>query len=698
VKETRNLDIPSADQLVMGKLFIIRGTEVSFYIPPTGVEIVTEKWEGGERYAREAVTLERLEYCLLLDQNGTKRYVHGPDVVFPRPTEKFVEAGIKSNPDKAKAKKFRAQELTAASGIHIRVIADYEEEDGTKRTAGDELFITGAQQTIYYPREEHAIIKYGEQEIYYGIAIPVGEARYVLNRDTGVINLVKGPQIFLPDPRTQVIVNRALPLSLVELMYPGNSEAIAVNAARLNITNEGSGLDGDAIYDAIATNGGGYAAAVAAGVGDTSRRVMIRGASKALPGDAFDRKNKHTPPRSIVLNTKFDGAVTADIYTGYAMLLVRKSGERRVVQGPQTVTFEYDESPQVMSLSRGKPKTTDDLLRTVYLLTKANKVADIINLETKDFIKSEVKLSYRVNFEGKPENWFNVDNYVKFLCDHMRSRVRAAVQKLGVEEFYSNHTDIIRDVVLGVQSKVEGELRGKRPGTTFTENGMVIYDVEVLDVKLLNADVESLLVKAQRSTIQNTLLLADEERKLKYVNAIERLKQDTEIAKAETEKRSLQLRGATAKLQLEHDLLILEATAQTAEKQAEQDRINTEARIDIQNLQLDQNVKAKETDLLLAEKAQAQRKAWLEAETTALVEKAKAFAPDLINAMAQLGERNMISQLVESMAPMSIIGGTSVVDVVTKLLEGTPYAKQIASVAGALTNGNGSSKKSGATA
>ena len=32
-------------------------------------------------YVREAVTLERLEYCILLDEDGNKRFIRGPAVV-----------------------------------------------------------------------------------------------------------------------------------------------------------------------------------------------------------------------------------------------------------------------------------------------------------------------------------------------------------------------------------------------------------------------------------------------------------------------------------------------------------------------------------------------------------------------------------------------------------------------------------------
>lgn len=678
-------DILSDNDLTMGKLFVIRGTEVSFYIPSTGVEVVTESVGGSERFVREAVTLERLEYCLLLDQDGNKRYVHGPAVVFPRPTEKFVEAPIKSDPDKAKAKKFRAQELTPASGIHVRVIADYEELDGTKRKAGEELFITGAEQTIYFPREEHAIIKYGNQEIHYGIAIPSGESRYVLDRDAGSIQLVRGPQIFLPDPRKEVIINRALPLNLVELLYPGNQAALEINAARLGSNDyDLNGGGGDQLGELIGASASSYGAVAATQSGDTTRRVMIKGASKSLPGDAFDRKNKFTAPRSIVLNTKFDGGVSTDIWTGYAMLLVRKNGTRRVVEGPGTFMLEYDESPQVITLSRGKPKTMDNPLRTVFLLTKANKVSDLVEVETKDFVKLQVKLSYRVNFEGSPETWFNVDNYVKFLTDHMRSRIRNAVKKLGIEEFYSNSADVLRDVVLG--RAVEG---GARAGTLFKENNMRIYDVEVLGTVMQNPEVEKLMVAAQRDVIQNALSIAGERRKLDFTKEAEDLRRQAEETRAATTRALMEIQVETAKLKLNLDLTMIEANAKTQAEELANSLAAAKARALADTVQLDSDRAARVQAIELEIKAQEVYLNKLRAEAQAVIDKASAVSPDLIAALSTFGERAMIEKVAQSMAPLSILGGTSAVDVLKKLLEGTALAKQLEPVADAVTKANG---------
>lgn len=694
-------DIPSEKDLSMGKLFVIRGTEVSFYIPPTGIEVVPEKVNGEERYVREAVSLERLEYCLLLDQNGNKRYVRGPDVVFPKPTEKFVDAAIKSNPDKARAKKFRAQELTPTSGIHIRVIADYTEDDGTHRKAGDELFITGAVQPVYFPREEHAIIKYGEQDVHYGIAIPAGEARYVLDRLTGDVTLVNGPKIFLPDPRTQVVAQRALPMNLCSLLYPGNEEALAINAQRLGVEDQdylGAGganaafLNSSYVRNSSEDEAYGAVAAVATPEGGR-RAFMIKGSSKSLPGDAFDRKAKFTAPRSVILNTKYDGAVSVNLWTGYAMLLVAKSGKRRVIEGPGTFLLEYDESPQVMSLSRGQPKTTTNLLHTVYLLTKANKVADVIEVETKDFCKLNVKLSYRVNFEGDNSQWFNVDNYVKFLCDHMRSKVRSTVQKIGIEEFHGNHTDILRDIILGKSTTQDGTVKS-RPGTRFEENGMRIYDVEVLGIQMQNPDVEKLLVGAQREVIQNTLTLASERRKLDFVKETEEIRQQIETAKSETQRQTFLLQAEQAKQKLQLDLAQLEANIKVQAERLANQLENEKAQAMITKVQLDIQDASDKQRLLTKEAEQQMELRKLETQTQALVDKAAAVSPDLIAALSAFGDRAMVEKVAESMAPLSILGGGSVVDVLKKLLEGTNIAKQLeAPTNGVSNNGTSSSGK-----
>lgn len=668
-------ELVKADELVLGKLIVIKGTDVSFYIPPTGIEVVSESADLGARYVRDAVTLERLEYCLLLDQNGTKRYEQGPQVVFPRATENFVEKNVGSGDKKIMTRKFRSIELNETSGIYVKIIADYKDPDGTAHKVGDELFITGKEQMIYFPREEHAIVKYGTQEIYYGIAIPAGEARYVMDRNTGEISLKKGPCVFLPDPRKEVIVRRILDLKTCDLMFPNNKEALEYNAKLMNVDVPADGeldanMSGDEAVAAMATRG------YISNDSYQQKVVNVRTAARGFGGDAFDRKNKHTKPRTILLDTKYEGAVTLDIWNGYAVKLVKKTGEARVVNGPSTVLLDYDELPQVLSLSRGKPKVDANIFRTVYLRVNANKVSDIIQVETKDLCRLNVTLSYRVSFEGvDSKRWFDVDNYVKFLTDHLRSKLRNAIKKFSVEEFYGNSADIIRDMVLGKSE--EGK---PRAGMLFKENNMRIYDVEVLSVAMEDHDVEKMLIATQRDVINQTLVLQQQRRHLGHTKEVENIRQQIIALEMSTKDAENQARLAELQRKLSVDMAMTDVKNKVIEMQQEFDLASQEISGKIQESALGRERAIKELALEINAKTQAQVIEKLQAEVEAVVNKTKAIGPDLIAALGAFGDKALLEKMTQALAPMSILGGETVVEVLQKALAGTKIAEVVNSL------------------
>lgn len=627
-------DLPD---LTMGKLLIIKGTEVSFYMPPTGIEVVRD--ERG-KYIREAVTLERMEYCILLDEDGNKRYIEGPAVVFPKPTEAFVERNG--------SRKFKAIELSELSGIYIKVIAPYLEND-RQYNVGEELFITGKEQMIYFPRPEHAIIKYGNREVHHAVAIPAGEGRYCLNRQTGQIALVQGPTMFLPDPRKQVIVRRVLDVKQVEQWFPGNEEALQYNM-RLKEMLERS--EDRYVPDSNVRNRA-----------DDKSKEEVR---EKYVGEAIERSTKYSPPRTITLNTKYDGAVTIGLWTGYAVMVVSKTGDRKVVVGPQTYLLGYDETLESMTLSTGTPKTDNRTFNTPYLRVLHNKVSDIVVAETSDLCPVHIRLSYRVNFEGDPEHWFNVKNYVKFLTDHMRSVLRNAIKRIGIEHFHAHAISIVRDTILG-QSE-EGQ---KRPGRRFEENGMRIYDVEVLDVQLGNKNIESLLTQAQHATVNQSLELAAEQRKLEFVRQNETIQQEILKTRAQTAQLQKTLRLEEIEQRLEVQLQDLQAKAKTQQttletKISEQSGLNS-----INEAELARQRATAELALALEEQKLNQRIQELEAQVDALSKKAQAVSPDLIAALQAFSDRALVEKVSESMAPLAILGGTSVADVIGNLLKGT---------------------------
>ena len=523
-----------AQTLTMGQLLIIRGDEVSFYIPPTGIEVVRDEYGEDDEYVREAVTLERLEYCILLNEDGNKRYIQGPKVVFPEPTEVFIQ--------KNGMRKFKAIELNEMSGLYIKVIAPY--KDGKQEyKEGDELFITGKDQMIYYPRPEHAIVRYGTKERHYAIAIPAGEGRYYLNRKTGTVALMKGAAMFLPDPREFVLVRRVLSKKQTSLWFPNNDEALQYNLALQTIAKNDNFVTDFEVQEQTQAPPAQQ---------QLRKKAKI---SDEMVGDEFNRDNSHTPPRMITLDTKYEGAVTIAPWTGYAVLVVSKTGKRKVIEGPQSYLLEYDEELEGIELSTGTPKTSENTIRTVYLRVLYNKVSDEIMAESADYTQVKINLSYRVNFEGSSDKWFNVENYVKFLTDHMRSYIRNTVRRYPIMEFYANGITILRDAILGESDKKTN----KRTGRLFEENGMRIYDVEILDISLGDANIENLLISSQQDVVMQTLRINSEKRKLEFTQESEAITRQIAATQSETKQTIYDLQKQETKKLLEVTLSKIES-------------------------------------------------------------------------------------------------------------------------------------------
>lgn len=643
--------------LTTGKQLVIKGTEVSFYIPPTGIEVLQET-DGN--FVRKAVTLERLEYCILLDEDGNKRYVKGPAVVFPKPTEMFItENG---------SKKFRAIELNEISGIYIKVIADYQDEDETEHKVGEELFITGKKMMIYYPRPEHAIIKYDDKEKHHSIAIPAGEARYVLNRLTGEISLKKGPVMFLPDPRTEVIVRRVIDPKITSIWFPGNDEALEYNKRMMSITRSKRA-------DEFVTENEALMNVRSLSTDFTTRGIGILGAAtEKFGGDSIDRKTQFTPPRTITLDTKYSGAVSIDVWTGYAILIISKGGNRRVVVGPKTVILEYDETLGIMELSTGKPKTDNTLIKTAYLRITNNKVSDIIIVETKDLVKVEIRLSYLVNFSGEPEKWFDAENYVKLLTQHLRSVIANAIKKKGIEEFYDNSTDIIRDTVLGVSEGTE-----ERSGHLFKENGMHIYDVEVLGVKITDENIAISLIRAQRDVVSQTLDLAAKRRDLEATKEKEKIAQEIAQLKNVTiiETFKLQIKETEEKLKSTIEKLEAELTEKIKEAEINQAKLSKEKDTADQAIKID-------TDKQMLQIVK------IKADTEQAVDILKAIQPELIATMKTIGNQELAKVLAHHLpkaaGSFGLLTNKGGIDALMNMVKDTPLAEGLTSLLGIDTN------------
>lgn len=654
------------EKYVNGQILVIKGTEVSFYIPPTGIEVIPKDNDDRKGYVREAVTLERLEYCILKDEDGNKRYVHGPEVVFPKPTETFV-----TSPKGGFI--FRAVELSKISGIYVKVIAEYKDEgeNGKVHPVGEELFITGNDQMIYYPRPEHAIISYDNKMMHHAIAIPKGEGRYIMNRMTGEIKTVVGPAMYLPDPRTEVVVKRKLTETQCNLWYPGNETVLRYNVG----LNEKFVEKSLAVSDLDTLTAYSCVTSASASLANLEAKANI------------SRGTSYTKPRTITLDNRLDGVVSIDVWTGYAVNVISKNGERKVICGPQTVLLDYDQDLERLELSTSCPKTTDRTLKTVYLRHENNKVSDVISVETSDFVRANIKVSYCVDFDiDYKDKWFAVDNYVKYLCDRMRSLLKRAAKQYTINEFYQNYSDIVRNVVLGLRAETEnadGAEHKHRGHRFFSENGMFVHDVEVLDLSV-QRDIENMLLDSQHEMIRKTLELADAKREAEIAEAMSVAEQKKQELRTQEllNKMDLQKQEAEHKLAIQAQINRQQEAEDLAKKQAESDmqplldaisaakdkreaaeHAARQARIDTENAAMVAHAKA------LADVEAAKQAAY--AETVKQI--MSSISPELIAAIEVGGKCDLMAVMAEHMSPYALAQGESVVDATQKLLNGLPF-------------------------
>ena len=702
---------PAASDLTVGKLLIIKGTEVSFYIPSTGITV--EDIDG--TYVREAVTLEQLEYCVLLDEDGNKRYVHGPDVVFPEPTESFMttqESDTTGN--KYVANKYRAMELNEIQGLHIKVTETHHDPVLGHLEEGQEVFFTGKQYPIYFPRQEHVIVRYDGKSKHFAVAVPKGDARYLMDRMTSQISLVHGPTMLLPNPVDKIIVRRALSDKECELYYPGNAEALEYNralrevATRSPTTRQGVVSEGEIERSSRRKDSTGAALRRAAGPGSTQVEAMYSASATGIAppaasrsmadnsnvsmgnfaglADEISRASTYNAPRTLTLNNKYEGALKIQPYNNYAVMVTDSQGHRRVEEGPANILLEYDEVLESLAISTGKPKTTDKLLFTAYLRIRNNNVSDVIKVETSDHVEMAFKVIYLVNFVGEDkQKWFAIENYVKFLCDYMRSKLKAAAKQLTIAELYANPLPFVHNVVLGGEGKA-----------IFEENSMEVSDVELLEAVIPDNDVASILRNTQKQTVTRNILLEEKRRNLQATIESEAILARELEVKSETEahrkKLDITMVGAELALALARYQSAVKANVEKAKAALSEEAVN-----DIQtDAGLAREKRSREQVLFLTSREQELDIAMLKANAEALVSKFVALQGGFSESLLALSSQEAMAKIAQALSVQQLVGGQDVVEVITRLFDGTGLGKMLEKIVrrsdAPIMNGNGGSK------
>jgi major vault protein len=289
-------------------------------------------------------------------------------------------------------------------------------------------------------------------------------------------------------------------------------------------------------------------------------------------------------------------------------------------------------------------------------------------VETADFVRATIKVSYCVNFDpAYKDKWFDVDNYVKYLCDRVRSLVKREAKKYNIEEFWQNYSDIIRNVAIQADKKTED---GKHKGRFFSENGMYIHDCEVLSIDI-ESSIANLLNERQYENVSKGLQLSDAEKRVKIAEALALAEKKEQEVRNETLINQMKLKKAQALEKIAIDKLV-------SEKEAIKYKAEIQAKKDLQPL-LDSIAEAelarrKTSDDYELEKTKAAaevEKAKQMAYAEAVVKTLGAVQPGLVEALTSTANADVLKAVSQGIAPYAMAKDEGVADFINKLMRGT---------------------------
>jgi major vault protein len=596
-----------------------------------------EKEARQARLIRRAVVLGEKEYCVIVDADGKREIKLGPARVFPGPYDTFMTIG-------SRERVYDAYELLPQRALWLRIISPIAKSTLAKKLPrgvdldldeylpGDELLLTGVS-TFFFP--------FNEIE--------------VLSPDSG-----------------QAVVGNDHGRVFIEAIGIDQKSGIYV---RDLATGEARLVRGKQSY-----------------LVDPRKEVQI---TRTVPTDDWNLWIAANEPHKVTedpVTTPWAVSIVVPMNTA---VLVTSATDRRVVEGPCVTLLGYEETLTRLSLSTGTPKSDEHPLRTCFLRTTGNRVSDVIVVETADFVKIAIRVSYSVTFlPDQQSHWFNHENYVQVMIDHLRSIVRGRCRTLALSALWPQVPAIVRDAVLG-----ERKDGGGRPGRAFAENGSLVTEVEVLSATIEDQEVAKLMQRVQTESV--TLAIGDRKAQEALVSAKLREtldKEAQEIAEA-TRVRQSKLAELTRRLQHEAALAAArDAEAVRREEQALADAREAEAlksrlareteekAADLKRVELESKVRAEAQRTLSMSTLEARAKEreleilLIQAQSAATVAERQAVQRQLVEALTALGDKVLMTEVAQNMNLVSLFKGKDVGTILSEVLGGTKVAPTLAAI------------------
>lgn len=608
-----------------------------------------EKEARQARLIRRAVVLGEKEYCVIVDADGKREIKVGPARVFPGPYDTFMTFG-------SRQRVYDAYELLPQRALWLRVIAP----------------ITRAELAARLPR---------------GVALE--KEQYF-----------PGDEILLTGVSTFFF-----PFNEIEVLSPETGQAVVGNDHQ-NVFIEAIGIDQKSgIYVRDLTTGevrlvrGKQSYLV-----DPRKEVQI---TRTVPVDEWNLWIAANEPHKWTDHPMTTPWALSIIVPNNTAVLVTNANARRVVEGPCVTLLGYEESLCSILLSTGTPKSDDSPLRTCFLRTVGNRVSDIITVETLDFVKVSIRVSYSVTFmQDQKERWFNNENYIQTMVEHLRSIVRGKARMMSLSTIWPQLPAVVRDTILGEKK----DQSTSRPGRLFEENGTRVTEVEVLTAVIEDKTVAELMQKVQTESV--TLAIGDRKATEALASAKLRaaIEAQTQTLLEEARARDARLAELTRKIAQASALAgVQDGELVAREKQSLADQ--REAAALQARVQRDAEAKAAELKLLSSDakaRAEAQRTlAAVDLETQqklrelevlliktqaeATVAERQAVQKGLIEAMTALGDKIMLGEVASNMNLVSLFKGKDVGTILSEVLGGTTIMRTVRALAeGSAKPANGS--------
>ena len=603
------------------------------------------------RLVRQAVVLGEKEYCVIVDADGKREIKVGPARVFPGPYDVFMVEGSRN-------RVYDAYELLPQRALWLRVIAPITRADLAGRLPRG----FALDEPQYYPGDEL---------------------------------LLTGVSTFF------------VPFNEIEVLAPQTGEAVVGNDHR-NVFIEAIGIDqksGIYVRD-LATGEVRLVRGKQSYLVDPRKEVQITRTVPAVDWNLWIAGNE--PHKRTGQNLTTPWALSITVPHNMAALATSADGQR-VILGPCVTLLGYEETLTSVLLSTGAPKSDQDPLCTTFLRVGGNRITDVITVETLDFVAISVRVSLSVTFVPEQrDRWFNHENYIQVLVDHLRSIVRSRCRTLSLSALWPQIPAVVRDTILGERAA------GGRPGRPFPENGMIVTEVEVLAADIKDPQIGQLMARVQVEFV--TLQIGDRQAQETLASArlraeVERQRQELleQAAHREASLRELARRLAheSAMAQMKNEetiagdrqalvdgreaaVLAARLARESEEKQAERAHL-----LELAQVRAAVKRAVDGADVETQQKLSALEVLVIQAQSAATVAERQAVQAGLVEALTALGDKALLGEVAHNMNLVSLFKGKDVGTILAEVLGGTPAMPAVQALRAKFSAGGAASSAEG---